>query len=40
MASGNFDGILYRYHEGDHCSEWWCQNRYDDLSTQKRLSNI
>ena len=35
MASGNFDGILYRCHEGKHFSGWCCQNRYDNLSTQK-----
>ena len=37
MANGNFDGILYHCHEGDHFSGWWCQNRYDTLSTQKDI---
>ena len=37
MASGNFDGILYRCHEGKHFSGWCCQNRYDNLSTQKEF---
>ena len=35
MASGNSDGILYRCHDGDHLSGWWCQNRFNNLSTQK-----
>ena len=35
MANGNFDGILYRCHEGDHFSGWWCQN--NNLSTQKDI---
>ena len=40
MAYSNFDGILYRCHEGDHFSGWWCQNRYDNLSTQKTLQHL
>ena len=37
MNNGNFDGILCHCHEEDHFSGLWCQNRYDNLSTQKDI---